>query len=501
MATTVEQATHLLVLDAGTASLRAAVFDGEGHCLGYATTPWALAETQDPLMMREFDPEATWAAMTKAARRALEEAGVRPETIKGIAATGQRDGCVLLDDEGHELCCALNRDARGVAYADEIADDFGQRVFRTTGRWPLGLDVLERLWWFRRERNRTYRRIAHFLMIADWLTYRLSGALCSEPTSACSSLLFDIQRRSWALELADAIDVPVEVFPSVVAPGTAAGSLRGAPAEELGLPEGIPVVVAAADTQAAALGCGALEEGDTVAVAGTTMPILTVLTEPRLDPARRLQTGVHPLADRWILEANAGLAGAIYRWFAETFTGPEPDYARLEEEANAAQPGEVLAAMGPQPADFSTLRIPPPSVLRFRFLGMLDEPPRRGAFARAIMENVAYAIKANLEQLEAAADRPVTSLHLCGGLSRSSLLAQIVADVCQRPVHVPSVRQASWLGTAICAAVGVGLYPDLRAATRAMVRHEAPIEPSINARRYRGLYAHWQALLEKASNL
>ena len=157
--------------------------------------------------------------------------------------------------------------------------------------------------------------------------------------------------------------------------------------------------------------------------------------------------------------------------------------------------------IGPQIADFSTLRIPPPSVFRFPFLGMTEEPPRRGGFARAVLENIAYAVRANLEQLEALTGGPAESLHLCGGLSHSGLLAQIVADVCDRPVHIPVVREASWLGTAICAAVGAGLFPDLSSAVESMVRHGEPMEPGPDARRYRSLYAHWKALLEKAYDL
>ncbi|HEY75831.1 MAG TPA: hypothetical protein G4O00_06580 [Thermoflexia bacterium] len=491
----------LIVLDAGTGGLRAAVFDLHGRLAGDATADWPLVESEDDLLFREFDPERTWAAVAQATRQALRRADASPTEARAIAATSQRDGCVLLDAEGRELCCALNRDARGVVHADEIAGDFGEQVFQTTGRWPLGLGPLGRLWWLRRNRPRTYQRIGHILMIRDWLTYRMSGALLSEPTGASSSLLFDIHERKWAVGLAEEMDLPTSIFPPCVESGTVAGPLLPSAATDLGLPEGTPVVVGPADSQAAALGCGALEEGEAVIVAGTTMPVLMALSAPLLDPAHRLYTGVHALPDRWVLESNAGLAGAVYHWFARAFAGPDPDYERLEEEASAAYPGEVLASIGPSIADFSTLRIPPPSVFRFPFLGMMEEPPTRGAFARAILENIGFAAKANLEQLEALTGRKADALHLCGGLARSSLLARIVADVCERPVHVPVVREASWLGAAACAAVGAGIHTDLPSALQAMVRHEPPVEPSPRSRRYRRLYAHWRDLLEKSYDL
>ena len=181
--------------------------------------------------------------------------------------------------------------------------------------------------------------------------------------------------------------------------------------------------------------------------------------------------------------------------------------------------------LGPQVADFSCLRFPPPSLFRFPFLGAIEEPITRGAFARAILESVAYAIRGNLEQVIAVSGRPVPALrlrsgqalrlrsgqalrlrsgqalHLCGGLARSGLLVQIVADVCQRQVRVPVVREASCLGVAICAAVGAGVFPTLQAAARAMVHWEPLVEPGPTARRYRRLYSQWRKLLDKACDL
>jgi len=267
--------------------------------------------------------------------------------------------------------------------------------------------------------------------------------------------------------------------------------------------------VGAGDSQAAGLGCAAFEDGTMFTVAGTTLPLQMALAEPLLDPRYRLQTGGYLLPDRWVLESNGGLAGAIYRWFAETFAGADPDYDQLEQEAAAAPTGQVLAVLGPQIADFSCLRFPPPSLFRFPFLGALEEPITRGNFARSILESVAYAIRGNLEQIIAVSGRAAPTLrlcsgqalHLCGGLARSGLLVQIVADVCERPVRVPVVREASCLGAGICAAVGAGAFPSLQAAARTMVRWEPLVEPSPTARRYRRLYAQWRKLLDKAVGL
>jgi autoinducer 2 (AI-2) kinase len=123
---------------------------------------------------------------------------------------------------------------------------------------------------------------------------------------------------------------------------------------------------------------------------------------------------------------------------------------------------------------------------------MLAPPLTRPKMARAILENIAFAIRGNLAQLEEVSGKSVESLMLCGGLTKADLFNRIVADVCQIPVKVPTIREASALGAAICAAVGVGAYPDLVTAAKRMAGWEEIAEPDAAMRgKYRTLYKRW----------
>ncbi len=499
----------VVALDAGSGSGRSAVLDLEGDVLGVVTEDWTPHVPEDAPLGSEFDPQEMWAVLSRTTRRAMEQvalrpqAGVAPQAVRAISATSQRDGVVFLDAEGQEIHCSTNRDARGVMHAEDIAQEFGEAIYCITGRWPLGMSGLARLWWFRIHRPKVYELVAQVLMISDWLIYRLCGEFCSEPTNACSSMLFDVGQHSWSSELAELLGYSPQIYPPCYTPGKVAGTLTAQAADGLGLPEGIAVVVGAGDSQAACLGCAAFDDGTTTIIAGTTLPIQMVLSHPVFDDLHRLHLGAYVTPGRWVLESNGGLAGTAYRWFCETFAGAGPSaYATLEEEMRKAEPGEVLAVMGPQLADFRELAFPPPSTLVFPFLGVLEQLPTRGSFGRAILENVGYAARGNLEQLEEISGQEITSLNLCGGLARSSLLAQIIADVCQRSVRVPVVREASCVGAAICAAVGAECYPDLRSAAEVMVHWEPTVEPDrANVRRYRGLYRKWVKLFERARGL
>jgi sugar (pentulose or hexulose) kinase len=255
------------------------------------------------------------------------------------------------------------------------------------------------------------------------------------------------------------------------------------------------VVVGLADSQAACLACGADGDGDTVVIAGSTMPLQMTLEEPLMDEGHRTWTGAHALDGLWSLECSAGLAGIAYEWLGQAFCegqSLEEAYAVLNGEAEQEPPGSVLAFLGPWIADHSRLEFP----ARVGFLApfpMRFEPPlTRPKMARGVLENVAFAVRGNLEQLMDISGREVETLAVCGGLSKSRLFNQVVADACQKPVRVPASGEASGLGAAMCAAVGGGLYSDLRQAAKRMSQWGEIVEPDPTRRTtYRTLYRRW----------
>jgi autoinducer 2 (AI-2) kinase len=304
-----------------------------------------------------------------------------------------------------------------------------------------------------------------------------------------------VKKTGWSTEIAQWLELPQAIFPPVFSPGTVAGRINREVAGALGLREGTPVVVGLADSQAACLACGAVRDGDTVAVAGTTMPVQMTLEEPLLDEGHRTWTGAHALPGRWSLECSAGLAGMSFQWLWQAFGGDEPmeeGYAKMSAEAEGEPPGSITACMGPWIADHGRLQVPSRVGFFAPFPMGLDPPVTRPKMARAVLENIAFALSGNLAQLEEISGRKVEELSVCGGLSRSGLFTQMVADVCEIPVRVPAVREASSLGAAMCAAAGTGRYESVGDAARQMSGWAEVIEPNPKIRgRYRTAYKRW----------
>jgi len=441
----------------------------------------------------EFDPQRMWETFVRLTREALAE--LPPGEVAAISTTSFRDGVVFLDSEGETLYAGTNRDARSVAQGFQMAQRHGETIYAATGRWPLGTDGAAHLLWMRQSRPEVYERIDRVLMVSDWLVYKLCGTYCSEPSNASSSLLFDVKERSWSTEVVELLGLSPGILPPLRSPGELAGRLSPEAAESLGLTEDTPVVVGVADTQTACLACGAVRDGQTVAVAGSTMPLQLTLEEPLMDERHRSWTGAHALDGLWSLECGAGLAGIAYEWLWQAFGEGEPSedaYALLEAKAGCESRGSVVAFMGTWIADHGRLQFPS----RVGFLApfpMTFEPLlTRSKMARAILESIAFAVRGNLKQLVEISGREVETLTVCGGLTKSFLFRQMVADVCQLPVRVPAAGEASGLGAAMCAAVGGGLHSDLREAARQMSMGEEVVEPNPTMRTtYRAAYKRW----------
>ncbi len=293
------------------------------------------------------------------------------------------------------------------------------------------------------------------------------------------------------------LDLPDRWFPPLRVAGAPLGWLAPSVAEELGLGAGTPVAVGGADTQCGLLAAGAVAPGALGVIAGTSAPVLQVQAKPVLDPSARLWTVHHLVPGLHALESNAGGMGEALEWIAGLLF---PDVAHpvlhLLAEAATSPPGAAgtLSSLGAEVMDGRRISLPIGHLTASPLLTVGD-PTRRRHVARAILEGMAYALRANVEQIEAVTGRRSPTLRLAGGMARSPLFAEIASDVLGRPVEVVAVTETSALGAAICAGVGAGVFRDLAQGAEALARIARTCEPSsTRSSLYAELYAGWDAL-------
>jgi sugar (pentulose or hexulose) kinase len=496
-----------LTLDAGTSRGCAALFDEAGHLLGQAVQTWQYEAPNDcALLGREFRPDEFWLILCDAARQACKPfCDGKAYQVTAVAATAQRQAMVLLDGAGRELYAGPNIDLRGAFEGLRLLHQSGPRIHAITGHLPPMMFAPARWLWFSAHRPEVCDQTAHLLMMPDWLTWRLCGQIVTEPSSAAESGLFDVTRRTWSEELALEAGIPLGVLPEICRAGEVAGRLAPSAAADLGLAAGLPVVVAGSDTSCGMLAMEVTHVGQAGLVAGWSAPCHAVLDEPLFDPSHSLWTTCTAAGTSWALEGNSGPAGSAHRWARDVLMS-RATYEEFDEVAALAPPGSgaALAFLGPRVADYAD-----PTLLWGGFLFPQANDLvtcGRAELARAVLENIAFAVKANLLRLQACLRESgrgsPAELRLGGGLSRSVVFVRILADVLGMPVWVAEIPDVAALGAAACAATGAGSYASVDEAAKAMRRPGVETIPLAAAQaEYLDAYERWMQAYQALSDL
>ena len=443
----------------------------------------------------------------------MKKSKVRPESILAVSATCQRLSYLFLDEQRTVVYAGPNLDARGAFTQSDIEDRLGRDYYQLTGQYPPLTSALARLLWFKLERPDTYARIRTVLMLNDWALYRLCGEIRSEVTAASASGVLEVKHRQWCRKIQKAFELEESLFPSLVPAGEVIGTVLPDAATETGLKAGTPVVVSGADTQCALLGAGLLGPDQIGVVTGTTAMICRSLGSPYIDPGKRLWTSCHLEPKSWILEANTQWAGAVLQWIQALLTSVSRPtktnanmYGWMEKQASQAPAGsgETLAFLGPILMDeenFITVRpgvffFPPPAH------PLTESPVQAGHFFRAILENIAFALRGNMDRILAVTPFRPDQIYLTGGLANNRLFCRIVSDCLDIPVFVGRTREASALGCAVCSAAGIGAFSSMEDSQKALVHKELLIEPEDGNRSiYQTAYERWKEIYQKIADL
>jgi autoinducer 2 (AI-2) kinase len=507
--------THFLVLDAGTGSGRAVIFDREGRQIGFAQEEWRhLPEPGVPGSMA-FDVQAGWALLGRCIARALKACDLRGEDIAAISATSMREAIVLYDANGAEIWACANVDSRAaaeVAALKAAAPEFVRRFYDISGQ-TFALGALPRLNWVRKHRPEIFARVARLSMINDWIGARLTGVITAEPTNGSTSGLMDLTTRNWSDSLISLAGLDRAMFPQVVEPGQIVGHVTPGVAAETGLAAGTPFVAGGGDVQFGALGLGVLGRGAAAVLGGTFWQQIVNIPTGALDHSMRLRVNCAALPRMNQAEAISFFVGLTARWFRDAFCADEMRRA-AETGRDAYDLLEDLAMQVPVGAhgiipifsdamDFGNWYHAAPS-----FLNLSIDPAicNKGSMFRAIQENAAIVAAVNLARVEEFASVDGTApLVLAGGAAKGRLWPQILSDVTGRQLRIPKVREATALGGAAAAATGIGQFAGLDEAARAFVSWDRTIEPEPTNRaaydaardRWLAAYAAQKALVDQ----
>ena len=482
---------HVLGIDVSTTATKAVLVDEGGRVAGIGSAGYDY-EVPRPLWS-EQDPALWWDGTVTAIRSVLASANMAASEVAAIGLAGQMHGAVLLDEADVPLRPAiLWNDQRTAAECDEIRERVGpQRLIELTGNDALTGFTAPKLLWVRRHEPETWRRVAHVLLPKDYVRLHLTGTRAVDRADGAGTLLFDLAARDWSPEILGALDLDPALLPRTFEGPQVTGAITAAAAEATGLRTGTPVVAGGGDQAAGAVGVGAVDPGIVALSLGTSGVVFAATDRPIVEPNGRVHAFCHAVPERWHLMSVMLSAGGSLRWFRDSLA-PGVAFADLADEAGSAPAGSDGLWFLPY---LTGERSPHPDPLaRGAFVGLTVTHQRRH-LARAVLEGVAYGLRDGLDLMVAAGMPAPRQIRASGGGIASPLWRQVLADVLDAEIATVSTSEGAAYGAGLLAAVGAGWYPNVAAATSALVTATAAAAPGPDAaayaeahRLYRDLY-------------
>jgi sugar (pentulose or hexulose) kinase len=480
---------HILAIDNGTQSVRALFFDLRGNLLAKSRVPIEPYFSTQP-GYAEQDPEVFWQAVCEACQQLWRMPGVDKDSLAGVALTTQRGTIINLDRDGRPLRPALSwLDQRCTENLKPIGGVWGL-AFRLSGMTPTVayLQAEAEANWLRTHQPDVWNNTRKYLLLSGYLTYRLTDRYVDSIGCQVGYLPFDYKRKQWAIASNwkwQAVPLDQSWLPELIAPAQPLGEITRSAAEATGIPIGLPLIAAAADKACEVIGSGALDPhigclsyGSSATINTTHRKYVEVI--PLIPP--------YPSAvpDAYSLEIQIYRGYWMVSWFRSEFGHHEQ---RIADERGIAPEelfDDLVCAVPPgsdglvlQPYWSPGLKLPGPEA-RGAIIGFGGGHTRAHLY-RAILEGLAYALRDGAERTAKRSGTPITELRVAGGGSQSDQAMQITADVFGLPASRPHLYEASGLGAAIDAAVGLKLHPDFDTAIKEMTHLGDTFVPNLTA--------------------
>lgn len=480
---------YVIALDQGTTSSRCILFDREQNIVGVAQREFTQIYPKPGWV--EQDPMEIWSSQSSVLTEVLAQTGIAPTEVAAIGITNQRETTIVWDKAtGRPIYNAIVWQCRRTAsLCEELKADgaFSDYIKEHTGLLIDAYFSATKLKWIldhvegTRERARAGELL--FGTVDSWLVWKLTGgkAHVTDYTNASRTMLFDIQNLCWDEEICRRLDIPMEMLPQVCSSSQVYGfaNLQGVE---------VPIAGIAGDQQAALFGQGCFQPGEAKNTYGTGCFLLMNTGEQLCRSENGLLTTIAIGLNgrvQYALEGSVFVGGAVIQWVR--------DELRFISESRDA---EYYASKVPDtggvylvPA-FTGLGAPYWDMYARGALVGLTRGTNRDHIIRAAQESIAYQSWDLVDAMEKDTGIPLSALNADGGASRDKFLMQFQADILNKPVRRPVIRETTALGAALLAGLATGVWSS-QEEVKSRMKTDSLYEPAMDEAKRQKLLRGW----------
>ena len=447
---------YVLALDQGTTSSRAIIFDKNQKIVAMAQKEFTQIYPKEGWV--EHDAVEIYSSQYGVMIEAIVKSGIDPAEIAGIGITNQRETTVLWDKTtGRPVYNAIVWQCRRTADICDglVARGLDKYIKESTGlvvdayfsgtkiKWIL--DNVEGV------REKAEKGEILFGTIDSWLVYKLTGGKvhATDYTNASRTMLFNIHTLEWDKKLLEELDIPASILPQVLPSSHIYGyaDIQGV---------SIPISGIAGDQQAALFGQRCFEKGDAKNTYGTGCFLLmntgTTPYQSNSGLVTTIAVGIDGKVE-YALEGSVFVGGAVIQWLRD-------EMRFLTESRDAEYYAQKVSDTGGVyliPA-FTGLGAPYWDMYARGAIVGITRGTKREHIIRAAQESIAYQSLDLVKAMEKDTGMALNVLNVDGGASRDAFLMQFQADILDKKVQRPIVKETTALGAAYLAGLATGLW-------------------------------------------
>ena len=500
---------YVVGVDFGTTGTKSVIYDLQGNEYGqcyYNTTttfprPGWYSQDANDIIEKSF----------LSVKGAIDNAKIDAKDIAGVSFTHICTSFVPVDKDGNFLYnILLWCDMRGkemFPYIRECWDKAGiteAEEYQITG-FPLGtLPTLSKVLWFRKNFPDLWAKTDKIVGMHAMMSKAFTGGVYYDDKPGIAySKLANATTFQFDPKLAAMYDLDLSLYPERKDTGSLIGTIPQSVAEKTGLVAGTPCFAGAGDQRCACTGAGVVKDGMMSLCLGTAGVVHAYSSKPVRHKGGKIQILGHCIPGKWQIEANSSSAASSIEWFKEQFCQLEVANAKLMGSSvfEALTQQAMRSPVGSKGLIYSAWMAGADCPrfnydARATFTG-LTFAHGKNDLLRAIMEGVCFEIYSMVLGIEDTIGQKVDLMRVTGGGAKSDFWNQIQASVYNKTIETIVCPEATSLGAAMCAAVGLGEFKDLREAAGVMVQVNKRFEPiPADVEIYKELFALYDDLFK-----
>ena len=473
---------YLVGIDVGTTGTKTIIFNAEGQIVGSGYKEYSCYYPKPNWV--EQDVNMLINAVFETNKQALKNSGINPTEVASIAASAQRACCVFVGYNDRPLKMISWQDNRTSGEVAEIDKRLGNdEYYKITGMPNTPTWILPKILYIRGKEPEIWKNTKKHVQLQD-VVLKAFGAddYYTDESAIALSGIWDTDNYCWSEKIINTFDIDKKKLAKVLLSGTHVGGISKEAAASSGFLEGTPICVGIGDQNSAAVGAGVVYPGMLSVSLGTGGMAVAFLEKKYRDPKGKTIICNHALHGYWQFEGLQNGAAGVFRWFRDEVAALEKVQAekdrtdvfiKLDGMIKEVSTGSNGLLCMPYWAGAASPRWNIDA--RGMFVG-LTFSHTRAHMARSCLEGIALEQKDIISGIKGNGIK-VDKVRIIGGATKSEIWNQIQADVYNTPTETLKVKDAGCLGAAMCGAVGVGFYKDIREAADALVKFDKRYEP------------------------